>query len=247
MIGHPGHRQTALAGPAGEDPGIDRAATPTAPQGLSPCAGPKCESASTASPSSTAKSKTATTSRSADSATTARQHLRIRHRPRQHRRRQGLRPPHRPPRRRTTRPRACAGLCHVDVTAWRLDPNEPCQSGPAVVRPSWRQHRPGRRLAKKKVITKAPDRRQGSVGGTLELPVELRGDYTSVWGDFNDWSRTATRMGKRDGLFVATVILDSGAAFCFRDVVDGACWGNDPEADHLWARGSGAKTPSSSP
>jgi hypothetical protein len=82
-----------------------------------------------------------------------------------------------------------------------------------VVRQSCRQHRDRATISEEEGHHDGPGQRHGSVGGTV--PVEVGGDYTSVWGDFNDWSQTATPMGKRDGSFVATVILDSGTTYRF--------------------------------
>jgi 1,4-alpha-glucan branching enzyme len=80
------------------------------------------------------------------------------------------------------------------------------------------------------VISKTPDRQAGKVRVTFVLPGDV-GDDVFVCGEFNDWSRKANRMGRSNGRFVATLVLDSGARYRFRYLIDGSRWQNDPEAD----------------
>lgn len=51
-------------------------------------------------------------------------------------------------------------------------------------------------------------------------------------GDFNAWNTTETVLKKgKDGVFKATLELESGKEYQFRYVLDGQIWANDPEAD----------------
>lgn len=52
-----------------------------------------------------------------------------------------------------------------------------------------------------------------------------------VCGDFNDWSRTAHRMGRVAAGFRATVLVEAGASYRFRYLIDASRWENDGAAD----------------
>lgn len=65
---------------------------------------------------------------------------------------------------------------------------------------------------------------------TFELPGDI-GDDVVVCGDFNDWSRVANRMGKVEGRFRATVLVDAGTSYRFRYLIDNNRWENDGAAD----------------
>lgn len=52
-----------------------------------------------------------------------------------------------------------------------------------------------------------------------------------VCGDFNDWSRTANRMGRVASGFRATVLVEAGSSYRFRYLVDNSRWENDGDAD----------------
>ena len=80
------------------------------------------------------------------------------------------------------------------------------------------------------MISKSSDRQGGKVRVTFALPDDV-GAEVYVCGEFNDWSRQANRMGRADGRFVATLVLESGLRYRFRYLVDGSSWINDPEAD----------------
>jgi len=80
---------------------------------------------------------------------------------------------------------------------------------------------------------------RGSAGGVVQGAVyavdspSSSGDHASGRRDFNDWSRTAIPMGKRDGPFVATVVLDSGHDVPLPLARHGARWKRDPAEDRL--------------
>ena len=69
---------------------------------------------------------------------------------------------------------------------------------------------------------------------TFDLPKEAVGQAKSVClvGDFNRWSKSATRMKKlKDGGFRATIDLDVGREYQFRYLIDKRIWENDGDAD----------------
>ncbi len=67
---------------------------------------------------------------------------------------------------------------------------------------------------------------------TFKYPNEEQADSAVLAGDFNEWSQVDTPMKKlKDGSFSVTVSLKSGSGYCFRYVLDGGVWVNDPEAD----------------
>ena len=68
----------------------------------------------------------------------------------------------------------------------------------------------------------------------FQLPKEYTHDAQKVQvvGDFNDWSKDAGLMKKqRNGNFVMTLDLLTGAEYQFRYLLDGEKWENDPAAD----------------
>ncbi len=70
---------------------------------------------------------------------------------------------------------------------------------------------------------------------TLTLPVEAapQAETVEVVGDFNNWNtEEAIKMKKqKNGIFKATVELESGKEYQFRYLIDGEKWENDWEAD----------------
>jgi len=51
-------------------------------------------------------------------------------------------------------------------------------------------------------------------------------------GDFNNWSLEAHPLKKlKNGSFSTTISLKPGYSYCFRYVLDGNVWVNDPDAD----------------
>ena len=72
----------------------------------------------------------------------------------------------------------------------------------------------------------------GSCKVTFELPAGVAASEAHVCGEFNDWSPTATPMKRRkDGVFAATVTLETGRRYRFRYLLDGGGWENDWAAD----------------
>jgi 1,4-alpha-glucan branching enzyme len=55
----------------------------------------------------------------------------------------------------------------------------------------------------------------------------------TVAGEFNEWDPVATPMKRRksDGMFAASLTLESGRRYQFRYVLDGAHWVSDANAD----------------
>jgi 1,4-alpha-glucan branching enzyme len=67
---------------------------------------------------------------------------------------------------------------------------------------------------------------------TFKYENEEQAESAVLAGDFNDWSLLSTPMKKlKDNSFSATLSLPAGRSYCFRYVLDGGVWVNDPEAD----------------
>lgn len=69
---------------------------------------------------------------------------------------------------------------------------------------------------------------------TFELPAQATEGVKKVAlvGDFNNWETGATFLKKnKDGLFSATLTLDSGHEYQFRYFMDEQRWENDWNAD----------------
>ncbi len=67
---------------------------------------------------------------------------------------------------------------------------------------------------------------------TFKYPNEEDAESAVLTGDFNDWMLDTHPMKKlKDNSFSVTISLKSDFAFCFRYVLDGNVWVNDPEAD----------------
>jgi 1,4-alpha-glucan branching enzyme len=67
---------------------------------------------------------------------------------------------------------------------------------------------------------------------TFKYPNPEQADSAVLAGEFNDWSLTATPMKQlKDGSFSVTVSLKADRSYCFRYVLDGNIWLNEPEAD----------------
>jgi 1,4-alpha-glucan branching enzyme len=68
----------------------------------------------------------------------------------------------------------------------------------------------------------------------FELPKANAKDsqQVSLVGDFNQWNEQEGAMKKqRNGNFVLTLDLATGAEYQFRYILDGKHWENDPSAD----------------
>jgi 1,4-alpha-glucan branching enzyme len=70
---------------------------------------------------------------------------------------------------------------------------------------------------------------------TFSLPVEAAPEASTVEiiGDFNEWNlEDGIKMKKqKNGIFKASVDLESGKEYQFRYLIDGKEWENDWEAD----------------
>ncbi len=67
---------------------------------------------------------------------------------------------------------------------------------------------------------------------TFELPAEVAAQTACLCGEFNGWDPSAHPMERQaDGSFALTLALESGRAYRFRYLLDGARWENDWAAD----------------
>ena len=75
---------------------------------------------------------------------------------------------------------------------------------------------------------------------TFALPESIEAENACLVGEFNDWDVTAAPMTRgKDGVFRATLELESGRAYQFRYLVDGEHWHNDWHADAYVPNGLG--------
>jgi 1,4-alpha-glucan branching enzyme len=76
--------------------------------------------------------------------------------------------------------------------------------------------------------------------GEDDIPETIEVQEVHLVGDFNNWERTATPMGRsKDGGFRTTVELAPGREYLFRYLVNGQHWLNDPQADGYVPSGLG--------
>ena len=91
------------------------------------------------------------------------------------------------------------------------------------------------------MIYKTASPTKGYVRVVFELPPFLWADHITVVGDFNNWRADATPLHQdRDGVWRATVELQTGARCEFRYLVDGA-WMTDYHADGFVTGAYGAE------
>jgi len=73
---------------------------------------------------------------------------------------------------------------------------------------------------------------KGIVNVTFDLPAAVAADEIVLCGDFNDWSRTATRLKRnKAGVWRVMVPLKTGHRYRYRFLIDGRHWENDWGAD----------------
>jgi len=67
---------------------------------------------------------------------------------------------------------------------------------------------------------------------TFKYPNEEQAESAVIAGEFNDWSLETHPMKRlKDGSFSLTLSLKPGCSTCFRYVLDGNVWVNDPAPD----------------
>ena len=68
---------------------------------------------------------------------------------------------------------------------------------------------------------------------TFSVPVENVPEKAKLFvvGEFNNWEETSLRMAKRNGEYIRTLVLPTGASYQFKYNVDGQYWINDDAAD----------------
>ncbi len=67
---------------------------------------------------------------------------------------------------------------------------------------------------------------------TFKYPNEEQAESAVLAGDFNSWSPAVRPMRKlKNGSFSVTISLKPNHTYCFRYVLDGNVWVNDPDAD----------------
>ncbi len=67
---------------------------------------------------------------------------------------------------------------------------------------------------------------------TFKYSNEENAESAVLAGDFNNWALDAHEMKKlKNGSFSVTISLKTGCSYCFRYVLDGNIWVNDPDAD----------------
>ena len=82
------------------------------------------------------------------------------------------------------------------------------------------------------MLKKAFSKDQKSCKVTFRYTPDIEATSVHVCGDFNDWDTTAHPMKKsRDGEYSLSLKLDAGQKYCFRYLIDGVRWENDPSAD----------------
>lgn len=68
---------------------------------------------------------------------------------------------------------------------------------------------------------------------TFTFPAEAAPEAKTVeiLGDFNNWKEGVKMKKQKNGIFKATVNLETGKEYQFRYLIDGETWENDSEAD----------------
>lgn len=84
-----------------------------------------------------------------------------------------------------------------------------------------------------------PDKRDGHIKVTFDIPAEAADPPVSVVGDFNGWDPAATPLVRRGQKLRASVVLDPGRRYVFRYLADGGRWFNDEAADDYESNGFG--------
>ncbi len=75
---------------------------------------------------------------------------------------------------------------------------------------------------------------------TFYLPADVNASTVAVCGEFNEWNPEALPMKiRKDGVHYASAYLDSGRAYRYRFLLDGARWENDWEAESYAANEHG--------
>jgi 1,4-alpha-glucan branching enzyme len=70
------------------------------------------------------------------------------------------------------------------------------------------------------------------VNVTFDLPAAVVADEIALCGDFNDWSRNATRLKRnKAGVWRVMLPLRTGHSYRYRFLLDGRHWENDWNAD----------------